>query len=276
MGIEAAFEKIADDISGKVPTPDNEYMGDDGLLHCSVCNDAVQTEVEFLGKKKLVRCICSCKLKEIEAAKERERAQEREKKRRICFAESNMSTWTFENDDRRNEKVSDAMARYAEQFPDFRREGKGLLLYGNVGTGKTYFAACIANRLIDMDYNVLMTNFASLTNKIQGMFEGKQEFIESLNRYSLLIIDDLGAERNSEYMKEMVFNIIDSRYRSGLPFIITTNLSTDDIKKAQDIGYSRIYDRILERCFPVEVAGVSRRRLNVKETYFDVKEKLGL
>ena len=121
-----------------------------------------------------------------------------------------------------------------------------------------------------------MTNFASLTNKIQGMFEGKQEFINDLNRYSLLILDDLGAERKSEFMQEMVFNIIDSRYRSGLPFIITTNLTMDEIKKPQEVEYSRIYDRILERCFPVEVAGGSRRRQNVRDTYFDMKNKLGL
>jgi hypothetical protein len=50
----------------------------------------------------------------------------------------------------------------------------------------------------------------------------------------------------------------------------------DDIKKPQDVGYSRIYDRILERCFPVEVTGNSRRRQNVRDTYFEVKEKLGL
>ena len=108
------------------------------------------------------------------------------------------------------------------------------------------------------------------------MFEGKQKFIDSLNRYTLLIIDDLGAERKSEFMQEQVFNIIDARYRSGLPFIITTNLTADEIKKPQDVGYSRIYDRILERCFPVEVTGASRRRQNVKDTYFETKEKLGL
>ena len=119
-----------------------------------------------------------------------------------------------------------------------------------------------------------MTNFATLTNKIQGTFDGKQELIDSLNRYSLLIIDDLGTERNTDYMKELVFNIIDARYRSGLPMILTTNLPMDEIKKSNDIGYTRIYDRILERCFPVAVKGHSRRRQHVRDSYVNMKDEL--
>lgn len=270
------MEAVLDGLAAKVPHPESEYMGEDGLLHCSVCHKNVQTVVEFLGRKKTVRCICLCRQKELEAYEEEKRREEQERRRRICFAETNMASWTFENDDRKNPKLSDAMLRYATGFDDFRKDGKGLIMYGTVGTGKTYLAACIANKLIDEGYRVLMTNFARLTNQIQGMYDGKQEFIDSLNDYPLLIIDDLGAERKSEFMQEMVFNIIDSRYRSGLPFIITTNLTAEEIKKPQEISFSRIYDRILERCFPVEVSGGSRRRQSVIDTYSEVKEKLGL
>lgn len=276
MSMEAVFDRIADNISLSVPPSKDEYIGEDGLLHCKICHGKTQTKVSFLGHEKIVRCICSCKQSKLNAEKERAKQEERERRRRICFAETNMANWTFENDDRKNPKISDAMQKYVKNFTEFKKDGKGLLLFGTVGTGKTYLAACIANALIDMDYSVLMTNFARLTNQIQGMFDGKQEFIDSLNRYSLLIIDDLGAERKSEFMQEMVFNIIDSRYRSGLPFIITTNLTAAEIKKPQDIGYSRIYDRILERCHPVEVSGESRRRQNVKDNFLDMKEMLGL
>lgn len=275
MSLEAALEQMADAISARVPHAENEYIGEDGLLHCSVCHRNVQVEIEFLDKKKIVRCICDCRKKELDEFEDRKRYDEQERRRRICFSQSNMYQWTFKNDDRRNSKLSDAMMRYAENFAEFKKSGKGLLLYGTVGTGKTYYAACIANRLIDNGRRVLMTDFVKLTNQIQGTFE-KQQFIDSLNSYELLIIDDLGAERDSAYMKEMVFNIVNSRYISGLPFIITTNLTADEIKKPQDVSYQRIYDRIIERCFPVEISGVSRRRQNVKDTFFDVKEKLGL
>lgn len=276
--MKEAVDMITDMFSESVPKPDSEYIGDDGLLHCSICHEKTERMVSIpsLGINRKVRCICECRRKELDAHKERERLEELDRQRRICFAETNMAGWTFENDDRRNPKLSDAMQNYVKNFTDFKREGRGLLLYGPVGTGKTYFAACIANGLIDEGYSVKMTNFARLTNQIQGMYEGKQEFIDSLNKYTLLIIDDLGAERKSEFMQEQVYNIIDARYRSGLPFIITTNLTADELKKPQDVSYSRIYDRILERCFPVNVNGTSRRRQNVIDSFAEVKEKLGL
>ena len=271
------FGAMVDAISENVPPSEGEYMGADGFLHCSVCHAKTQTRVvvDALNIDKVVRCICDCKKKELAAEEMRKKQEEHERKRRICFAETNMASWTFENDDRKNPALSDAMQRYVDGFAKYMQENKGLLLHGHVGTGKTYFAACIANRLIDRGYDVLMTNFARLSNQIQGTFE-KQELIDSLNDYHLIVIDDLGAERKSEYMQEMVFNIIDSRYRSGLPFIITTNLLIDEIKKPQDVSYARIYDRILQRCFPVEVNGTSRRRQEVKDTYLDMKNELGL
>ena len=277
MSMEDAINSVIDSISQRVPRPENEYIGEDGLLHCSKCHHKTETIIKhpFTGEERKVRCVCKCRT-EMDDFKDRQKQEELERRKRICFAESNMFNWTFANDDGKNEKISNAMKKYVENFTDFKKEGKGLLLYGSVGTGKTYFAACIANALIDEGYSVLMTNFARLTNSIQGTFEGKNEFIDSLQRYTLLIIDDLGAERKSEYMQETVFNIIDARYRSGLPFIITTNLTAEEIKKPQEVGYSRIYDRILERCFPVAVTGESRRRQEVKDSYFDIKEKLGL
>ena len=274
--MQEVFNKVIDSISGTVPQSKNEYVGEDGLLHCLICNRNVQTEVEFLGKKKIVRCICDCRVKELEADKERARQDEVARQRNVCFSEAEMKKWNFSNDDRRNAELSDAMMKYVENFENFKKEGTGLLLHGDVGTGKTFYVACIANALVDKNHSVLMTNFAKLTNTLQGMIKGKQDYIDNLNKYSLLIIDDLGIERKTEYMQEQVFNIIDSRYRTGLPFIITTNLSLMEISNTTDIAYSRIYDRILERCFPIKVSGKSRRKDEFNKNYKEIKKKLGL
>ena len=211
---------------------ENTYTGQDGLLYCKSCGGARQRKLNVpLVGERIVGIMCDCMVAEKKKAEQQQKANENDIKRKICFAESNMYKWTFQNSDGNNPQMEKVMQNYVKNFTAFRKDGKGLLLWGSVGTGKTYMAACIANALIDEGYKVLMTNFASLTNKIQGMFEGKQNFINSLNNYALLIIDDLGAERKSEFMQEMVFNIIDSRYRSGLPMIITTNLSIEEINK---------------------------------------------
>lgn len=276
MSIQKAIERMADSLSNTVPVPEREYIGEDGLHHCCKCNDVTEKEIDLFGVKKKVRCICTCRRNELEERIRKEKEEERERKRNICFSERNMKNWTFENDNRMNERISDAMKRYADHFQEFRSDGRGLLLHGSVGTGKTFFAACIANELINNDYSVIMTNFARLTNEIQSKFSDRQAYIDDLNRYSLLIIDDLGMERTSEYMQEIVYSVIDARYRSGLPMIITTNLSMDTLKKPSGIGYSRIYDRILEKCFPIEISGNSMRKQKLKESFFDTKEKLGL
>ena len=60
-----------------------------------------------------------------------------------------------------------------------------------------------------------------------------------------------GMERGTEYGLEQVFNVIDSRYRSGKPLIVTTNLTLDDLRNPEDTAHSRIYDRLLSMCVPV-------------------------
>jgi len=279
-----SFEKIINNAieAGEINIKANEgdYIGDDGLLYCGKCNTPKQCEVNIFGMTRRPMCLCKCEVEKRDAEEAERKRLEFEKRVRYLrscgFPESDMESWTFANDDMANEKITSAMLRYVENFAHMRKLGKGLLLWGNVGTGKTYAACEVANALIDKGYPVLVTSFSRITNTIQGMYDGKQEYIDSLNRCPLLVIDDLGAERKSEFMQEKIFNIIDGRYRAGLPMIITTNLTIDEIKKPDSVGNSRIYDRILERCFPVEVNGHSRRRKAVREEYAGMKEMLGL
>ena len=145
---------------------------------------------------------------------------------------------------------------YVEHWDEAYRENTGLLLFGDVGTGKSFFAGCIANALLDRDIPVLMTNFPTILNRLTGIFsEDRADFIASLGMYDLLIIDDLGVERNTEYAMEQMFTVIDCRYRSRKPMIITTNLKLEEIKNPPDLAHARIYDRILERCAPVLFSG---------------------
>jgi len=79
--------------------------------------------------------------------------------------------------------------------------------------------------------------------------------IDALMGYPLLIIDDLGVERDTPYAMEQVFHLIDARYRSKKPMIITTNLTMQELENPDTREKQRIYSRVLERCTPVQVEG---------------------
>ena len=156
-------------------------------------------------------------------------------------------------------------------------EELGFLLWGPIGTAKSYIAGCIANALLNREITVKMTNFNTI---IDDMFplEDKTEYINALARYELLILDDLGTERNSEYALGIVFSVIDRRYRSGRPLIVTTNLPIKQLKEETNIEKKRIYDRILEMCVPLYVGGSSYRsdiaheKMGKMKTFFATAE----
>ena len=175
------------------------------------------------------------------------------------FSDPAMLDWKFENDNGRNPQMHHAH-RYVEQWQTMRSENLGLLLWGGVGTGKSFLAGCIANALMEQEVPVRMTNFARILNELNNSFSGRNEAIDKLCRYPLLIIDDFGMERGTEYALEQIYNIIDSRYRSRKPLIVTTNLTLTELKNPQDTAHARIYDRLLELCTPIACTGPSMRK----------------
>lgn len=187
-----------------------------------------------------------------------ERAELVERYRDNCFADKRLKESTFETDDRAHPGLSARAQDYAKRFNESARNGRGLLLYGTVGTGKTFMAACIANAVIEQGFSCKMTTFSRISNELQATWE-KQAYINKLMRYDLLIIDDLAAERDTEYMREVVFTIIDERSRSGKPLIITSNLTGYELTHPGDTTKSRIYSRLFEMCDLFKVEGKDRR-----------------
>lgn len=260
---------------------DGDYIDEkSGLLICGKCGTPKQCRVDFFGKERVVYCLCKCKKEKRDAEEAAFKHQQKiiraEMLRDSGFPDAEMKKWTFDRDDRSNEKISNIAHKYVENFAEMMKRGKGLLFFGSVGTGKTFISACIANALIDEGYPCLVTNFARLVNKLSGMYEGKQDYIDSLNNYDLIVIDDLASERDTEYMGEIVQNIIDSRYRSGLPLIVTTNLTSEELKKPVEIRKQRIYSRLFEMCVPVEVKGKDRRKQKLRDEYDEIGNLLGL
>ena len=243
----------------------------DGHIYCKTCNERIDGKViPMLDKPMIIRTACKCDRDRQEQEKQREKLLKQDRLRQNCFLSKNQIAYTFENADENTDKEIIKKAKnYVKHFEEMRKDNVGLLLYGNVGSGKTYIACSIANAIItEYSYNVKMRNFAQILNDLQkgGFTLDRNEYIEQITNPTLLILDDFGIERNTEYALEQIYNVINARYLKARPTIITTNLNFKDIEQEQeDIMLGRIYSRIIEMCLPLRVIGVDRRKIQSKE-----------
>ena len=280
MEINNAISGIAARAAQQYSEQEGDYRNADGLLMCGKCHTPKQVRQPLLGEMKVLHCACKCSVernkREAEEQRKRDRMQYLDGMRRTGFPDAEMRKWTFANDDGGNSKIIDIARKYVDNFDAMRSQGTGLLLYGNVGCGKSFAAACIANALIDRGTPCMMTNFSRIINRLQESFDGRQKYIDNLSRFDLLVIDDMAVERNSEYVWENVMNIVDSRYRSGLPLIVTTNLTIGELADPSDIRRQRVYSRLKEMCVPIEVTGADRRTRKMARNIMSAKSLLGL
>ena len=258
--------------------PETEYMKD-GHAYCKTCHERKDGEVKSLMDMKFIfKNNCKCDRERFEKQKQREKEQEIERLKRSCFISMSQWAYTFDNYKGEKDKSYIIAKNYVKEYEQMKKENIGLLFCGTVGSGKTYLACCIANALIE-EYmiRVKIRNFAQIINDLQksGFDLDKNEYIESLTNVSVLILDDLGIERDTSYAKEQVYNIVNSRYLKQKPTIFTTNLPYEKIQNSDDgVEYERIYSRIIEMCIPVKVMGEDFRKRLQKEKLKQNKERL--
>ena len=261
---------------------EDEYLDPtDGLIHCRKCGGPRQAVIPDPFKRGSFkpRCVCPCQQeterRRREAEERRQRMERIRRRKAQGLQDRYLYGYTFANDNGGNPVMAKAHA-YVDHWPQAFKRNIGLLLFGDVGTGKSFAAGCIANALLDRDVPVLMTNFPSILSRLCGTFgEDRMAFLDSLGDYDLLIIDDLGVERNTEYALEQMFSIIDSRYRCNKPLIVTTNMTLDELKHPQDLARSRIYNRVLERCVPLKINNQNIRQKNAAENMKEARKILG-
>lgn len=268
MSVEEALARLAGGFgqSGGRECAEDEFIGGDGLIHCRTCGEAraFRRENPFrAGEMMEIPCMCRCRKEQEARLTEAERAKEARRKlyqlKRTSLMTGKLMGHTFETwrETAENSQIKLLCEGYCRNFEKARAKNKGLLFLGEPGTGKTFAAACIANRLIADGVPVAMTSFVNLVGGLEA--EGLEKALACMDQADLLILDDLGAERGTETAIEKVYNIIDTRYRQGKPMILTTNLKMTEIENA-DIRRQRIYDRVRECCYPVQFVGESWRR----------------
>lgn len=261
--------------STQMPLRPGEHIGEDGLLYCDICKTPRQVSLYLFGELRTFRCQCLCQ--QARMREEREQLQRQEAYDRFARLQSvgmrdpSLRECTFAAS-----RYNGPVMRYAKNYADhFQSNSMGLLLWGPVGTGKTYLAACIANALMAQGVSVLMTNFGRILGALPGPASGERTaFLDSLMRFPLLILDDFGTERDTPYALEMTYSIIDARYRTGKPMIVTTNLTPAQMENPGIEEKARIYDRVLECCFPIQVQEAHVREEIRQRKYDRIRQKI--
>jgi len=259
---------------------------------CEKCGESLQLEIEMFGEIHRVPRMCKCEQDAYHTEKELQKNKEQQTRLEnlvknslmdVTFTEKTFEKWDFS---KCSSKMYNIGIRYADKFLQIKTEGIGLLIYGDPGNGKTYLSCCIANRLLQNYTPTICVSINALLDRIKETYnkwgsEAEADILRGLGRAELLIVDDLGTENLTDWSRTTIYNIIDSRYRSKLPLIITTNLQIDTSKTGgilDDRYGMRTEDRILEMCTPIKNSGKSirmeeaKRKTAVLKSLFEDKE----
>ena len=207
-----------------------------------------------------------------------EEKQKQEKYRKIInniykdnYMKKRLQKYNFENfsDTYKEKNVINQLIKFTDLC--IKSEMKnGLIIYGNIGYEKTYFGACIANKMIEQNKIALMEKSSSIIDRIKESFnkEGLSEIeiIELYSNVDMLIIDDFGNENLSKWALEKLYKIISNRYDNELPIVITTRYNKEQlIEQLSTENETEIAEEIVEvlneMCYGISIA----EEMKVKE-----------
>lgn len=178
--------------------------------------------------------------------------------RKACNLGKRFESRTFETFDAScDPKAYEQCLAYAEQ-DGYEKDRNSLLILGGYGTGKTHLAAAIANRLVDKGIPVLFDTYVNHLNKLKAEFNGKDTgYLNQMKEIPMLILDDVGKERQSDWTRSVTFDVINYRYEHMTPIVITSNLL---LKELEEYLGGACYSRLCEICSGVGTTGKDYRR----------------
>jgi len=235
--------------------------------------------MEILGVMRRVPVVCRCRSEAYEREKKatelNDLRRRLEKFKAYSLMDSRFEASTFENWEHRPDNRDDYTlgTQYSKMREDMYTNNRGLLLFGKAGNCKTYLSFAIANAIYKQGKAVMAISISKLLSIIKDSFDkhgefGEADVLNTVRDASLLVLDDLGVEYKTAWAYEKLYAIIDTRYRTGKPTIITTNftldalrgnLATIDLRTKTTDSSERIFSRITEMCAFHEVKGASWR-----------------
>ena len=230
---------------------------------CPICGAPYRTL--HLGSKAILVSTCECLRKEAEERlRERILAEERTARLRASGLTPRLLLARLENfeEDPGKERALKLAREFLHRWPDQKSEphSSGILFWGRPGVGKSHLAAAIANALLERGESPLFLNVVEFLNSLRDLYreeESEASEMERATQAELLILDDLGAEKATEWVLEKIYQLINRRYESLLPMIATTNLDLNSLERM--LG-ERTFGRLVEMCLPVEVSGEDYRK----------------
>lgn len=230
----------------------------ENVYECPICSDTGYTNGE--------RCVCLTKRLRLLAYEESGLSS--------LLSEQNFDTFSFNHFSRREgpdgrpspleqiKQIVKLLQIYVQRFPE--NEPKHLFFHGQTGSGKTFLSSCLAKALLDRDFSVKYYTAAELCNELDSRrfqrgsdhLGSVNDFLEELDRYVFLIVDDLGTEFSNSVTVSDLYALIDRRLRLSLPLLLVTNLTLSQLEQ----NYStRTYSRIKGFFEVLEFPGVDIR-----------------
>jgi DNA replication protein DnaC len=151
---------------------------------------------------------------------------------------------------------------YIDQLDERLDEGRGLWLFGDTGTGKTTLAMLVSRTAIESGHTVAIYSLPKLLARIRRTYDSEPggdsylSFFERLTSVDLLHIDDLGAEKRTDWVMEQLYALINERYESQRSIMVTTNLPHEELE--DQVG-QRTISRLTQVCDEVPLYGTDRR-----------------
>lgn len=246
------------------------FMGMDGEDHVFT-NKAISENNAYntpafcrcdAGSMKLKEWTEMTQHKEISLLKKRERAIALMEKSNIGRRFKERTLDSFKTTSPKTKALKKLAEDYVKEWPNNRAVGRGLFLCGNVGVGKTHIAAGITQRLIyDHGVQSLFLPVPDLLQRVRGSIStdgGVNDLLKLYSNVELLVLDDIGTERVTEWVAEFLYLLINARYEAMLPTLYTSNMTPNEIISKMALSNlsltgERIVDRILEMSLVVNI-----------------------